>query len=219
VVLRRTIGLKKDEFFLNRKRVNKNDVHSLLESAGFSKSNPYYIVQRGKVNALCMMKDEERLALLKEMKENESHRVKINEVITYIEERLSELENEKEERTAYQELDRECRTLEYTLYDKELRRAREALDELEHTRPNDAEATAELHESARSVTDTIPTVPSGDTLITILTTLGISLGQIFLTTRVVGRHGFAFDTLLAGTVGAFFAFSFQRRRTVGAGWR
>ena len=106
--------MKKDEFFLNRKRVNKNDVHSLLESAGFSKSNPYYIVQQGKVNALCMMKDEERLALLKEvagttvydekrtdsikqMKENESHRVKINEVITYIEERLSELESEKEE--------------------------------------------------------------------------------------------------------------------------
>ena len=34
VVLRRTIGLKKDEFFLNRKRVHKNEVFSLLESAG-----------------------------------------------------------------------------------------------------------------------------------------------------------------------------------------
>ena len=31
VVLRRTIGLKKDEFFLNRKRVTKNEVSSLLE--------------------------------------------------------------------------------------------------------------------------------------------------------------------------------------------
>jgi structural maintenance of chromosome 3 (chondroitin sulfate proteoglycan 6) len=49
VVLRRTIGLKKDEFFLNRKRIQKNEVVSLLESAGFSKSNPYYIVQQGKV--------------------------------------------------------------------------------------------------------------------------------------------------------------------------
>ena len=52
VILRRTIGQKKDEFFLNRKKIQKNEVISLLESAGFSKSNPYYIVQQGKVQFL-----------------------------------------------------------------------------------------------------------------------------------------------------------------------
>lgn len=67
VVLRRTVGHKKDEFFLNRKRVQKSEVSSLLESAGFSKSNPYYIVQQGKVSKLCVMKDKERLNLLKEV--------------------------------------------------------------------------------------------------------------------------------------------------------
>ena len=67
VVLRRTVGLKKDEYFLNRKRVQKNEVSSLLESAGFSKSNPYYIVQQGKVSALCVMKDSDRLNLIKEV--------------------------------------------------------------------------------------------------------------------------------------------------------
>lgn len=56
---------KKDEFFLNRKRVQKSEVMSLLESAGFSKSNPYYIVQQGKVANLCVMKDKDRLDLLK----------------------------------------------------------------------------------------------------------------------------------------------------------
>jgi hypothetical protein len=40
---------KKDEFFINRKRAQKSEVVSLLESSGFSKSNPYYIVQQGKV--------------------------------------------------------------------------------------------------------------------------------------------------------------------------
>lgn len=40
---------------------------SLLESAGFSSNNPYYIVQQGKVNALCLMKEEERLRLLQEV--------------------------------------------------------------------------------------------------------------------------------------------------------
>lgn len=50
VVLRRTIGLKKDEYSLDKKSVQKADVMNLLESAGFSKSNPYYIVPQGRVS-------------------------------------------------------------------------------------------------------------------------------------------------------------------------
>ena len=65
VVLRRTIGLKKDEFFLNRKHVSKSDVINLFEVAGISRANPYYIVQQGKVNTLCLMSDKQRLELLK----------------------------------------------------------------------------------------------------------------------------------------------------------
>jgi structural maintenance of chromosome 3 (chondroitin sulfate proteoglycan 6) len=72
--------VKKDEYFLDKKHVTKHDVVNLLESAGFSRSNPYYIVQQGKVrrghgcplrfskvNALTVMKDSERLDLLKEV--------------------------------------------------------------------------------------------------------------------------------------------------------
>jgi structural maintenance of chromosome 3 (chondroitin sulfate proteoglycan 6) len=50
VIIRRTIGLKKDEYSLDKKSVSKADVMNLLESAGFSKSNPYYIVPQGRVN-------------------------------------------------------------------------------------------------------------------------------------------------------------------------
>jgi len=46
---------------------SKSDVINLLESAGFSRANPYYIVQQGKVAALTLMKDAERLQLLKEV--------------------------------------------------------------------------------------------------------------------------------------------------------
>lgn len=90
VRLRRTIGLKKDEYFLDAKHITwvaftlfcmyiwqricwlssaffslhyvvklyqkhnylfcrKTEVMNLLESAGFSRSNPYYVVQQGKV--------------------------------------------------------------------------------------------------------------------------------------------------------------------------
>ena len=49
ITLRRVIGSKKDQYFLDKKNVTKSDVMNLLESAGFSKSNPYYIVKQGKV--------------------------------------------------------------------------------------------------------------------------------------------------------------------------
>ena len=45
----------------------KTEVVNLLESAGFSRSNPYFIVQQGKVVDLTTMKDTGRLELLKEV--------------------------------------------------------------------------------------------------------------------------------------------------------
>ncbi|CAG2123504.1 unnamed protein product, partial [Medioppia subpectinata] len=42
VTLRRQIGLKKDQYYLNKKIVTRSDVMNVLESAGFSRSNPYY---------------------------------------------------------------------------------------------------------------------------------------------------------------------------------
>lgn len=53
---------------------------------------------------------------------------KITEMIKYIEERLSTLEEEKEELKAYQEWDKMRRSLEYTIHDKELRDTREKLE-------------------------------------------------------------------------------------------
>jgi len=58
----------------------------------------------------------------------EVKREKIEEMITYIEERLSTLEEEKEELKAYQDWDKMRRSLEYTIHDKELRDTREKLE-------------------------------------------------------------------------------------------
>ena len=56
VTIRRTIGLKKDEYTLDKKSVSKADIMSLLESAGFSRSNPYYIVPQGRVSAVTVLR-------------------------------------------------------------------------------------------------------------------------------------------------------------------
>ena len=53
---------------------------------------------------------------------------KIEKMLGYIEERLQTLEEEKEELKAYQEWDKMCRSLEYTIHDKELRDTREKLE-------------------------------------------------------------------------------------------
>eukprot|EP01134_Creolimax_fragrantissima_P007285 CFRG7285T1 len=162
VELRRAIGLKKDEYFLNRKHISKTDVMNLLESAGFSRSNPYYIVQQGKIQALTVAKDNERLTLLKEvagtsvyedrrresqkiMEETAGRREKIGEVLNYVEERLNELEDEKEELKEYQKTDREKRSLEYTIHDRELKAVVEELEEIADGYANEAER-AELQE-------------------------------------------------------------------------
>ncbi|KAG1686266.1 hypothetical protein DVH05_007040 [Phytophthora capsici] len=163
VTLRRTIGVKKDEFFLNRKHIPKSDVVHLLESAGFSRSNPYYIVQQGKVNALAVMRERERLELLKEvagtkvyedqrvkslkiLQETQTKRDKIQEVVSYIEERLSELEEEKEELKEYQQLDKEQRALEYTMHEKELQSVRAEMEAVEKQRQKESALTKNLHE-------------------------------------------------------------------------
>jgi structural maintenance of chromosome 3 (chondroitin sulfate proteoglycan 6) len=156
LVLRRTIGIKKDEYTLDRKNATKNDVMNLLESAGFSRSNPYYIVPQGRVTALTNMKDSERLTLLKEvagtqvyearraeslkiMHETNSKRAKIDELLDYINERLAELEEEKDELRNYQDKDKERRCLEYTIYSREQQEISNVLDNLEEARQNGVE--------------------------------------------------------------------------------
>uniref|UniRef100_A0A7S2RI58 Structural maintenance of chromosomes protein n=1 Tax=Mucochytrium quahogii TaxID=96639 RepID=A0A7S2RI58_9STRA len=170
VVLRRTIGLKKDEYFLNNKHVTKADVINLLESAGFSRSNPYYIVQQGKVNSLCLMKDEQRLDLLKEvagtnvyeerrqnteniLADTQNKREKIQDVVAYIEERLDELKDEKEELEAFRSLDRRKRALQYTLYDLEMHNSTKALELLEDEREREVDTANESRQRLTEVRD------------------------------------------------------------------
>ncbi|MCJ1476619.1 Structural maintenance of chromosomes protein 3 [Lambiella insularis] len=158
LILRRTIGLKKDEYSLDRKNATKSDVMNLLESAGFSRSNPYYIVPQGRVTALTNMKDPERLTLLKEvagtqvyearrteslklMTETDNKRAKIDELLAYIKERLSELEEEKEELRDYQEKDKERRCLQYTIDHRNQVEIGRALDNLEERRQNGVDDT------------------------------------------------------------------------------
>ncbi|KAL7423161.1 Structural maintenance of chromosomes protein 3 [Cryptotrichosporon argae] len=158
--LRRTIGQKKDEYSLDRKSVTKAEVMNLLESAGFSRSNPYYIVPQGRITRLTNMSDQERLNLLKDvagtkvyeqkraestriMEETDAKREQIADLLTTIETRLNELETEKEELKEYQDKDRDRRCIEYALYQRELEEVTSALEQIEEDRRNDVHTSNE----------------------------------------------------------------------------
>lgn len=148
ICLRRVIGSKKDQYFLNKKVVPRSEVVNLLESAGFSNSNPYYIVKQGKINQMATAPDSHRLKLLREvagtrvyderkeesmniLKETEGKVEKITEFLKTIEERLKTLEEEKEELKEYQKWDKARRTLEYIIHETELKETKKSLEDLE----------------------------------------------------------------------------------------
>ncbi|KAK3277828.1 Structural maintenance of chromosomes protein 3 [Cymbomonas tetramitiformis] len=170
VRLRRSIGLKKDEYHLDKKHVTKAEVMNLLESAGFSRSNPYYVVQQGKIDLLTNMRDEDRLELLKEIggtkvyddrrkeslkiiSETEGRQAQIEETIADIDSRLGELNEERDELVKYQELDKKRRSVEYTIYEKELSEARAKLEEVEQARHKASQKAESIHENALDVHD------------------------------------------------------------------
>ncbi|EXJ54525.1 structural maintenance-chromosome 3 (chondroitin sulfate proteoglycan 6) [Cladophialophora yegresii CBS 114405] len=151
LILRRTIGLKKDEYSLDRKNATKQDVMQLLENAGFSRANPYYIVPQGRITRLTNMKDSERLDVLKSVagtqqfvaKKEESQKIMvdtnnkmaaIDQTFDQINERLQELEDEQKELREFQDADRQKRALEYTLFHREQDEINRALAELEEKR-------------------------------------------------------------------------------------
>lgn len=163
VTLRRQIGLKKDQYYLNKKVVTRSEVMNVLESAGFSRSNPYYIVKQGKINHMATSPDSQRLKILREvagtrtyderkeesrglLRDTESKLEKITDLLKYIDERLNSLEGEKEELKEYQKWDKMRRSLEYTIYHQELEDARSKQKELELTREKSSSVSEKLRD-------------------------------------------------------------------------
>lgn len=137
IAIRRTIGLKKDDYSMDGKSTTRSDVMNLLESAGFSRLNPYYIVPQGKITSLTNSRDSERLALLKEVsgakvfeaklkestKEMSNSNFKmdrINEAMEKLEEKLSDLQIESKDLKEFQQLEKNKKVYEFNIFDRSL---------------------------------------------------------------------------------------------------
>ncbi|CAF4098415.1 unnamed protein product, partial [Adineta steineri] len=172
VAVRRQISGKKDNYFLDRKVVNKTDIINMLEGAGFSRSNPYYIVKQGKITQMAIAPDANRLQLLREvagtkvydekkqeseaiLTETEERRKKIADLLKAIEERLSSLETEKEELKQYQKWDRSKRGLECAICMAECEDAKKRIDEIVARMNGATQKIEQLENDRLSVTELV----------------------------------------------------------------
>ncbi|ODV78448.1 RecF/RecN/SMC protein [Suhomyces tanzawaensis NRRL Y-17324] len=148
ISIRRTIGLKKDDYSLDGRSATRSDIMNLLESAGFSRSNPYYIVPQGRITSLTNSKDAERLTLLKEvsgatvfenklkesvkeMNNSNYKKQRIDETLASIDERLSDLQIESADLKEFQALEKKKKVLEYNLFDREFNDLQELKEDIE----------------------------------------------------------------------------------------
>ena len=156
-VLRRSITSSRDEFLLDGRVISKTELTNLFMAAGFSKSNPFYIVPQGRINWLANCQDSERLDLLRDVAGTtvyEEHRqdslklleesgmkmAKVEETLQYITERITEIEEEKTKLEQFMALDRERRCRQAGIIKKEEEQIVSELSSLESSYQADLQA-------------------------------------------------------------------------------
>eukprot|EP00796_Vickermania_ingenoplastis_P011417 gene11417-7921_t len=144
VRIRRTVGLKQDEFRVNDRKFSATEVRQLLESAGFSSSNPYNIVEQGKITNLANMSEQNRFQLIKDVagtkvyedRRDESKKIlhetsgklaQVDQSIQKLDDRIKELENDTKELKEYQHMENEKKMLEFSIFKSELNQIKKEL--------------------------------------------------------------------------------------------
>uniref|UniRef100_A0A6G1S406 Structural maintenance of chromosomes protein n=1 Tax=Aceria tosichella TaxID=561515 RepID=A0A6G1S406_9ACAR len=172
VALRRQFGVKKDQYYWCKRITTRSEVMNILETAGFSRSNPYYIVKQGKINQMATAPDNMRLKILKEVAGTKTFdevkeqsqiqirdsRERVNksvECIKSLSEKLATLEGEKEELKECQKYDKMRRAIEFTIYNFELEESRRKQKELEDKRESSASTAERLREQLTKLSEHI----------------------------------------------------------------
>ena len=111
--------------------------------------------------------EEKRRQSKKQFQNTITKRQKIQEVSVYIEERLEELKEEKEELGEFQKLDKKRRALEYVLYEQDRNKAKDQIDEIDKERSKESEGSSKVHTTVRDTQSQIVQLKSElDTLLT-----------------------------------------------------
>jgi structural maintenance of chromosome 3 (chondroitin sulfate proteoglycan 6) len=138
----------REEILINQKKLLKADVYNLLESAGFCKQNPYYIIQQGKINTIINMneyelyeifsevtgtkiyeeKKEESMKLLDEAADN---REKILKQSKEINNYIKRLESQCQDLSTFEQLENKKKACEFVIYNEKVAEIQVSCDLLE----------------------------------------------------------------------------------------
>ncbi|KAL0845154.1 hypothetical protein Bca101_018400 [Brassica carinata] len=99
------------------------------------------------------MKNSERLETARKTCLPGNKRNHIIQAVQYLDERLRALDEEKEELRKYQQLDKQRKSLEYTIYDKELHDTREELEQVEVERTKASEESTKMYDRVEKAQD------------------------------------------------------------------
>ena len=127
----------KEEIVINQKRLLKSDVQNLLEGAGFMKTNPYYIIQQGKINQILNCTDEEYFDIfcdamgtkiyeekkaesLKLLEENKATRAKIEIQANEIQNHIDKLYEQCEDLKNYSKIEFKRKGIEYFILNEQI---------------------------------------------------------------------------------------------------
>lgn len=147
VIIRRSITQRSDEYTVDGREVSRDEMVSLYETAGISKTMPYFVVEQGKIGELAQMSGAARMELVRNLagsavyekdkeeiesvlKESESIEQRIEELVKTIEKRVKAIEHEKERRERKREIEKKKELLIHELYKRELNKIRIKLEGL-----------------------------------------------------------------------------------------
>lgn len=151
----------REEILINQKKLIKSDVYNLLESAGFCKQNPYYIIQQGKINTLINMnefelfeqfaevtgtkvyeeKKVESMYLLEEAKDNRNRIIKQREEIN---EYILRLETQCEDLSSFEKLETKKKACEFFIFNEKVADLQISIDILEERKSAQASSLQNL---------------------------------------------------------------------------
>jgi structural maintenance of chromosome 3 (chondroitin sulfate proteoglycan 6) len=141
----------REEILINGKKLMRSDVYNLLESAGFCKSHPYYIIQQGKINTIINMnefelfeqfaevtgtsiyeeKKSESLKLLEDAKENKQ---KISRQREEINDFILRLESQCEDLVAFEKFEAKKKACEFFIFNEKVADLQVQVDLLQERR-------------------------------------------------------------------------------------
>lgn len=150
VKIRRTLGLKKDEFTVDGRVKTKNDYKNTLISLGLlnpGSNNDYHIVPQGRITGLTNASNEERLRILKDvtgarnfelklekamkdMDETTIKRQRVDSELKELETRLNDLSEEKKHLMELQQLEKKKKLLQYVIHENYLKSINKEISEL-----------------------------------------------------------------------------------------